>query len=68
MAPPDQRLPFPLVLLCVVHGRLLRRRKIAESLCLLLQFTTYLRPGEIVNLRRSQLVPPRPTAGDAYSV
>lgn len=67
-APPDQRLPLPLVLLCVVLGWLLRRRMTAEALCLLLQFQTYLRPGEITGLRRSQLVEPRPTAGAAYDV
>lgn len=57
-----------MVLLCVVLGWLLRRRMTAEALCLLLQFQTCLRPGDITGLRRYRLVEQRPTAGAAYDV
>lgn len=65
-APAEQRLPIPLVLLCCIMAWFLRRQQLAHALCLYIQFLTYLRPGESVNIVRSQLIEPTPTAGHAY--
>ena len=59
IGPADQRLPFPLVLLFPVLGFLLQRRgQPAMALALLVQHDTYLRPGELCDLKVKQLVPP----------
>jgi hypothetical protein len=66
-APPDQRLPLPLVMLCCIMAWFLQRRMAAHALCLYIQFLTYLRPGENVSMLRSQLIVPAPLAGQAYN-
>ena len=64
--PDDQRLPLPFGLLCVVMAELLRRNLVAHALCLLIQFDTFLRPGEVTSLLVKQLVPPVGVLGAPY--
>ena len=47
LAPPEQRLPCPMVVLCCILAWFLRRQMVAHAVCLYLQFLTYLRPGGV---------------------
>ena len=67
LAPPAQRLPLPWVLICIIMAWFLRRGLRHHALALALQFCTYLRPGEVMSLRGSQLIPPTAAAGQAYT-
>ena len=58
--------PFLVVVLIVLH--LLSEEQIAMALCILLMFTSYLRPREATSLRREQLVPPQIYGGAHFQL
>eukprot|EP00930_Biecheleria_cincta_P067890 TRINITY_DN5483_c0_g2_i1.p1 TRINITY_DN5483_c0_g2~~TRINITY_DN5483_c0_g2_i1.p1 ORF type:complete len:379 (-),score=63.39 TRINITY_DN5483_c0_g2_i1:250-1386(-) len=54
--PAQQRLPFPWVCLTAVIGVFLWENHFWESLCLLVLFRTYIRPGTLLAFKVNQLV------------
>ena len=62
-----QRLPLPMICLAAAIAKFIESGHLVMGLRLLLQHHTYLRPGEICNLRASQLVPAIPAGGIAYN-
>ena len=69
MSPPTTRQPLPWLGLMGIAGVCLRRGLIAHAVCFVLQFTLYLRPGEVMELKVSQVVPPiHPGGGAARGV
>ena len=58
LMPGESRWPVPWPLVAAAAVWLLRRKKIPEALALVLSFSGYLRPGEMISLRVMDLVAP----------
>ena len=66
VGPADQRLPFPWCLLVLVIEDFVRRKLPAHAICLVIQWSAYLRPGEATSLKVMQLVAPVRGAAPPY--
>ena len=64
--PSRQRLPLPMVLLALILRHMLDSGSYEMAVAVLLQHKMYLRPGELVNLKKEQLVPPVLPGSDQY--
>ncbi|CAE7199591.1 unnamed protein product, partial [Symbiodinium natans] len=58
LAPPQMRLPTPRIAFVAVVGWFLVKMMVAMAVALLLQWDLLLRPGELIGMSPSQLVPP----------
>ena len=61
--PAATRQPLPCFVAMAIASDLRRRWLPLMSLCWILMFDTYMRPGECIDLLASQIVPPQPGAG-----
>eukprot|EP00973_Karenia_brevis_P011077 1499185-Karenia_brevis.AAC.1 len=68
LAPNRQRLPLPWVICAAIIGVMIWQGNHFHAVSLLVQFRSYLRPGEIDRLKVKNLVRPTPVAGSPYSL
>ena len=68
LCPKHSRVPYPWPVWCLIAAELAKDGFFLMSVAVLLMVDAYLRPSELLSLRRSSLLPPAPWTGRAWSI